>query len=227
VLAYLILVSIAYLLGAVPFGFLVARARGIDIRSVGSGNIGATNVLRSVGKSWGILTLVLDALKGLIPAAVFPVLAQQIPFLGFSETSAPIISVACGCAAVIGHNYPVYLKFKGGKGIATTAGALIGIAPLALLCGLVTFALFFGLSRMVALGSIASAVIIPIAAWLLYADQGRLIPVVLTVLGVLAIWRHRPNIKRILAGTENRIVFGKNKTDTPRRSEAKTEETES
>jgi glycerol-3-phosphate acyltransferase PlsY len=208
-LPYLFFVSIAYLLGAVPFGFLVARARGIDIRTVGSGNIGATNVLRSVGKSWGILTLVLDALKGLIPAAVFPILAE----IYFGVETDEIMRVACGCAAVVGHNYPVYLKFKGGKGIATTAGALIGIAPLALLCGLATFALLFGISRMVALGSITSAAVIPIAAWLLYRDEGVLIPIVLTILGLLAIWRHRPNIKRILNGTENRIVFGKNKAE--------------
>lgn len=219
-LPYLVLVPIAYLLGAVPFGFLVARARGIDIRTVGSGNIGATNVLRSVGKSWGILTLLLDALKGLIPAAVFPVLAR----IYFGVETDEIMRVACGCTAVIGHNCPVYLKFKGGKGIATTAGALIGIAPLALLCGIATFALVFGISRMVALGSITAATIIPIAAWLLYRDQGRLIPIVLTVLGLLAIWRHRPNIRRMLSGTENRIVFGKSKSDMSCRGNAKTEE---
>ncbi len=205
-LPYLVFIPAAYLLGAVPFGFLIARARGIDIRTVGSGNIGATNVLRSVGKSWGILTLILDALKGLIPAWLFPVLAASV--FGDLETS-DVMRVVCGCTAVIGHNYPVYLKFKGGKGVATTAGALIGIAPMALLCGIITFALFFGVSRMVALGSIAAAIVIPVAAWLLYSGQGHLIPIVLTVLGVLAIWRHRPNIKRILNGTENRIVFGK------------------
>jgi acyl phosphate:glycerol-3-phosphate acyltransferase len=206
-LPYLIFIPVSYLLGAVPFGFLIARARGIDIRTVGSGNIGATNVLRSVGKSWGVLALVLDALKGLVPAAVFPVLAS----MAFDMEAGATLRLCCGCAAVIGHNYPVYLKFKGGKGVATTAGALIGIAPLALLCGLAMFAVVFGASRMVALGSISAAIVIPIVAWVLYYEQGKLVPIVLTVLGILAIWRHRANIGRILNGKENRIEFGKKK----------------
>jgi len=207
-LPYLVFVTLAYLLGSIPFGFLIAKARGIDIRTVGSGNIGATNVLRSVGKSWGILTLVLDALKGLVPALVFPMLAQH----AFTLEDAAILRVVCGCTAVLGHNYPVFLKFKGGKGIATTAGALIGIAPMALLFGVLTFATVFGVSRIVALGSISAATVIPIAAWILYRGQSHLIPVVLTILGMLAIWRHRANIGRILNGKENRIEFGKKKS---------------
>ncbi|MBT3194251.1 MAG: acyl-phosphate glycerol 3-phosphate acyltransferase, partial [Verrucomicrobia bacterium] len=159
----------------------------------------------------GVLTLVLDALKGLIPAAVFPVLAQS--FFGLESHS--VLRVVCGCAAILGHNYPVYLKFKGGKGVATTAGALIGIAPMALLYGLVAFAVVFGLSRMVALGSICAAVVVPVVAWILYGNsRSNLIPAVLTVLGVLAIWRHRANIGRILRGKENRIEFGKKKSGT-------------
>jgi glycerol-3-phosphate acyltransferase PlsY len=208
ILPYFVFIAIAYLLGAIPFGFLISRARGIDIRTVGSGNIGATNVLRSVGKSWGILTLIMDALKGLIPAAVFPGLAQQ----AFGIESTEVMSLTCGCAAIMGHNYPIYLKFKGGKGIATTAGALIGIAPLALIVGFVTFAVTFGISRVVALGSIMAALLIPVAAWFLYGSDGLLIPIVLTILGALAVWRHRANIGRILSGTENRIEFGKKLT---------------
>jgi len=208
-LPYLVFVPIAYLLGSVPFGFLIARARGIDIRTVGSGNIGATNVLRSVGKSWGILTLILDAVKGLIPAAVFPLLAR----MAFDLDPDSVMRLACGCGAILGHNYPIYLKFKGGKGVATTAGALIGIAPAALLFGVLTFAVVFGISRMVALGSISAAIVIPVSAWLLYYhDLGGLIPVVLTALGILVILRHRANIGRILNGKENRMVFGKGKS---------------
>jgi glycerol-3-phosphate acyltransferase PlsY len=209
ILPYLVFIPIAYLLGAIPFGFLISRTRGIDIRTVGSGNIGATNVLRSVGKSWGILTLILDALKGLIPAALFPVIAQTL--LGIE--SPEIMSLTCGCAAILGHNYPIYLKFKGGKGVATTAGALIGIAPLALLVGIVTFAVTFGISRMVSLGSIMAALIIPVAAWFFYRSEGLLIPIVLTILGALAVWRHRANIGRIVNGTETRIESGKNKQE--------------
>lgn len=200
-LPYLILISLAYLLGSIPFGFLIAKAKGIDIRTTGSGNIGATNVLRSVGKGWGILTLLLDALKGLLPAALAPLLADRF----FGLENGEIFSLGCGCAAILGHNFPIFLKFKGGKGVATTAGALIGIAPAALGVGLATFIVIFALSRMVSLGSIIAATAIPIAGWLLYRTDGILIPTVLSLLGILVIWRHRANISRIMQGTENRI----------------------
>ena len=208
IIPYLVFVPIAYLLGSIPFGLIVARSRGIDIRSVGSGNIGATNVLRSVGKSWGVLTLFLDALKGLIPALCFPLLANAAGEC-FAMNNPDILQVSCGCAAVLGHNFPIFLKFKGGKGIATTAGALIGIAPAALGIGLLAFMLAFTITRMVSMGSIIAAATIPVAAWLLYLDKGLLIPIVLTILGLLAIWRHRSNIVRIFNGQENRIKFGK------------------
>jgi len=202
---YLVFVPLAYLLGAIPFGLFVARSRGIDIRKVGSCNIGATNVLRSVGKAWGILTLILDGLKGYIPAAIFPIIAAK--FMNFSQTE--ILSVSCACAAVLGHSFPIYLKFKGGKGVATTAGALIGFAPAALGIGFAVFALVFAISRMVSLGSITAAFTIAGAAWWLYRENGLLIPIVLTILCVLITWRHRANISRILKGTENRITFSK------------------
>jgi glycerol-3-phosphate acyltransferase PlsY len=202
---FLIFVPAAYLLGAIPFGLLIARSRGIDIRTVGSGNIGATNVLRSVGKGWGILTLFLDALKGLIPAAVFPLLAAKL----FQPTSPEALSIASACAAILGHSFPVYLKFKGGKGVATTAGALIGIAPLSLLIGFGVFVLVFATSRMVSLGSICASIAIPSAAWYLYRDDSKLVPITLSILGLLIIWRHRANIGRIIRGEENRITFGK------------------
>ena len=193
---------IAYLLGSIPFGLLIGRLRGIDIRQVGSCNIGATNVMRSVGKGWGILTLLLDALKGWIPAAVFPFVLST---LGILSDQPDWLKIACGCAAVLGHNFPLYLRFKGGKGVATSAGVLLGIAPAALLIGLGVFAFVFGISRFVSLGSISSAIAVPAAGFLLY--DGKLVPVVLTILGLLLIWRHKANIRRLLAGTENRIEF--------------------
>jgi glycerol-3-phosphate acyltransferase PlsY len=200
-IAYYVFVPLAYLLGSVPFGFLIARAKGIDIRTSGSGNIGATNVLRSVGKSWGALTLLLDALKGLVPAAVFPLLANHF----FQIEAGEVLGLGCGCAAILGHNFPVFLKFKGGKGVATTAGVLIGVAPLALAIGFATFVAVVILSRMVSLGSIIAALAIPAASWFLYSSNGYLVPSVLTFLGVLVVWRHRANIARIINGTENRI----------------------
>jgi len=198
-------VAAAYLLGSIPFGLIIGRARGVDIRKTGSCNIGATNVMRSVGKGWGVLTLLLDALKGYLPAAAFPFLLQRMALM----PEAPAwLKIACGCGAILGHNFPLYLGFKGGKGVATSAGVLIGIAPAALLIGLAAFALVFGISRYVSLGSIIAALVIPPAGAMLYwRQEGPLVPAVLTVLAILVIWRHKANIIRLLNGTENRISF--------------------
>jgi glycerol-3-phosphate acyltransferase PlsY len=188
-------ITAAYLLGAVPFGLLIARSRGIDIRQVGSRNIGATNVMRSVGKPWGILTFMLDALKGLLPTVLFPC---------WSGSPAGWLGIACALAAILGHNFPVYLKFKGGKGVATSAGALLGLAPAAMGLGLVVWAAFFFTLRYVSLASIVAALVIPAAGWWLYRDT-PLLPGFLTLLGALIILRHRANIQRLLNGTENRF----------------------
>jgi acyl phosphate:glycerol-3-phosphate acyltransferase len=196
---------IAYLLGAIPVGLLVARAKGVDIRSVGSGNIGATNVFRSIGKPWGVATFVLDALKGFVPAWVFPLWCADP---GWS------IGLLFGCMAIAGHNWPVYLGFKGGKGVATSAGVLLGVAPVEALIGAgVWFAVFF-VSRYVSLASIAAAVAIPAAGWLRAEAHGPVLPVVLTLLGILAVWRHRSNIERLSNGTENRFERKKNKGES-------------
>jgi len=203
---------ISYLLGAIPFGFLVARAQGVDIRAVGSGNIGATNVLRCLGRKWGALTLLCDALKGFIPAFVLPPLLCG----AFDAEPGDLMPVVCGFMAVAGHSWPVYLRFKGGKGVATTAGALLGIAPLPLAVGLAAWIIVFALSRYVSAASITAAVVIPAAAWGLACrpwlpdfNRGCVVPAMLTVLGALVIARHKANIKRLLAGTENRFGSGK------------------
>lgn len=193
----------SYLLGAIPFGLLVARLKGVDIRKVGSGNIGATNVFRSVGKGLGILTFALDVLKGYVPAGLFPIVAQKAGFDGNTD----VMAVACGLLAVAGHNWPVYLGFKGGKGIATSAGALLGFAPLAMGIGLATWLVVFGLTRYVSVGSIAACVVVAGASWWVCVDRGLLIPLVLTALCIVGVWRHRGNIRRLIDGTEHR--FGK------------------
>jgi glycerol-3-phosphate acyltransferase PlsY len=196
----------AYLIGAVPFGLLVARLKGIDITKVGSGNIGATNVFRSISKPLGILTFALDAAKGWLPACIFPL---WVPAAG--QAVDPSLGVVYAVLAIAGHTWPVYLKFKGGKGVATSAGALIGIAPQAVLVGLVAWVVVFGASRYVSVASIAAAVAVPVAAWCRYESGGSLLlPVVLTLLGAMIIWRHRGNIQRLRAGTEHR--FGRKKT---------------
>ena len=190
----------AYLLGAIPNGLLIARARGVDIRTVGSGNIGATNVFRGVGKGWGILTFACDALKGFIPAFVFPLLATRQWDGDFDY-----LGVACAAAAVAGHNWPIYLRFKGGKGVATTAGALLGIAPAAMGIGVAVWVVATFSTRYVSVGSILAAAAVPAAAWFLYRQDDLVLPGVLTVIGAVVIWRHRANIQRLASGTENRF----------------------
>ena len=152
---------LAYLLGAIPFGLLIARANGVDIRAIGSGNIGATNVFRAVGKGWGLLAFACDALKGFIPASVFPLLAKT---LGAFDGDA-VLPLVCACLAVAGHNWPVYLRFKGGKGVATSVGALIGLAPAAAGVGLLTWALVFVATRYVSVASIAATIMVAGAVW--------------------------------------------------------------
>jgi glycerol-3-phosphate acyltransferase PlsY len=196
---------VAYLVGAVPNGFLIARAKGVDIRKVGSGNIGATNVFRAVSKTLGILTFVADAVKGLVPALVFPLLVARI-----SGTEPPSwLNLVYASLAIVGHTWPVYLKFKGGKGVATSAGALIGIAPGAMGIGFLVWLLVFVTSRYVSAASVAAAAAVPATAWWLYRGQGLPLPVFLTVLGGVIILRHKANIQRLAAGTEHRFEFGK------------------
>ena len=192
-----LLVLGAYLLGAIPNGLLIARLKGIDLQKVGSGNIGATNVFRCVGKGWGIAAFVLDAVKGFVPAFFFPRLL---------ETAPPWLGLACGIAAVAGHNWPVWLKFKGGKGVSTSAGMLLGIAPAAVGIGFAVFAVVLALSRIVSLGSILAAIAVPAAyLWMNGADN-RLLAGALVLMGLLVIVKHRANIGRLLKGTEPRIV---------------------
>jgi len=201
----IVLFLAAYLIGAIPFALLVGRSKGVDIRQVGSGNVGATNVFRSVGKGWGILTFACDVLKGFLPAFLFPLMwpVDQLP-----ENA----GLLYGCAAIAGHNWPVYLKFKGGKGVATSAGVLLGVAPPAVGIGLAVWIILFAITRYVSLASIGAATAIPAAAWWLYGATNYVLPAVLTILGILIIWRHRSNIQRLLNGTEHQ--FRKEKMGT-------------
>jgi glycerol-3-phosphate acyltransferase PlsY len=198
--------TVSYLVGAIPFGLLIGLTRGIDIRQAGSGNIGATNVFRCVGKGWGVLALVCDALKGFLPAFFLP-----RSLAAGAGVDPSVFGLVCGCLAIAGHNWPIYLRFRGGKGIATSAGALLGIAPQALGIGFVAWAVLFALTRYVSVASIAAAVAIVAAGWTLYPVRAPSLPWALTVLGLVAVWKHRGNIQRLRAGTENRIVFGRNR----------------
>jgi glycerol-3-phosphate acyltransferase PlsY len=220
VLAYIAVAVAAYLLGSIPTGFLVAKARGIDIRSVGSGNIGATNTMRVLGKPAGVFVLLMDALKGW--AACFLGLLICTYFssgshLGNDNGNASVaveipelmerFAIIAGIFAVLGHNYTCWLKFKGGKGIATTTGVYLALAPWAVLIGLVVFLLAVLVTRYVSVGSIAAAVALPVTICL--TQSGRLLDVVSVALGALAIYKHKGNIQRLRNGTENRITFKK------------------
>jgi acyl phosphate:glycerol-3-phosphate acyltransferase len=193
----------AFLAGSIPFGLLVARAHGIDIRRHGSGNIGATNVYRVIGKGYGVLVFTLDFLKGLLPVLVAVRLA---PGAAVGE-SLPVIATAL--AAIIGHNHPPWLGFKGGKGIATSAGALLALFPLALIIGLLVWMMLVRITGYVSVGSMGAALAIPlaVAGEGFLSSQGHRPAHLAFALAVaaLAIWRHRSNIRNLRAGTEHRI----------------------
>ncbi|MDD5678222.1 MAG: glycerol-3-phosphate 1-O-acyltransferase PlsY [Kiritimatiellae bacterium] len=204
-LIYTVCGVFAYLLGAIPFGLLIARANGVDIRTVGSGNIGATNVFRAMGKGWGMLAFVCDALKGFISASVFPLLAKTL----WAFDGGAVLPLVCACLAIAGHNWPVYLCFKGGKGVATSVGALMGLAPIAGCVGLLAWVLVFLATRYVSVASIVAAFIVAGMVWIFYAKTGILLPLVLTAMCGLAVLRHKSNIQRLIHGTENRFEFKK------------------
>lgn len=205
----------AYLLGSVPFGLLIGYARGVDVRKVGSGNIGATNVFRTVGKPWGALAFLLDAVKGFVPAALFPRVLAAVTGADVGAGHALLF----GCLAIVGHNWPVFLRFKGGKGIATSAGALLGFAPLELGVGALTWLALFLLTRYVSVASIAAALAIPVAGWIHGGMDKPLLPGVLSGLGLVAVLRHRSNIRRLLNGTESRFKGAKRETPGPEAGE--------
>ncbi len=195
--SFLITAVVSYLLGSIPFGYLLVRlVTGEDVRSSGSGNIGATNVARK-SPVLGIATLLLDAAKGM--AAVY--LAR----VAFSGPHRHLIMTAAALFAVIGHLFPIWLKFRGGKGVATSFGAFVLITPKSILCMVVIFVLLAVAFRYVSLGSIAVAAAFPLLAWALgeYHDPIELL--IIAMVSMLVIWKHRQNISRITAGTESRI----------------------
>jgi glycerol-3-phosphate acyltransferase PlsY len=201
VLAFIVIAVAAYLLGSIPTGYLVGRAKGIDIRAVGSGNIGATNVFRMVGKTAGVFALIVDGLKGY--AACTWLCDWVLALLGGPTTNTELYRILAGIAAVLGHNFTCWLKFKGGKGIATSAGVFFALAPLAAGIALVTWIVTAVLTRYVSIASIAAAVALPTAVWL--TKDSLLLGIVTTALGLLAIFKHRDNIQRLLNGTEQSL----------------------
>ncbi len=203
VLPYLATAFLAYLLGSVPFGLLVARSRGVDIRSVGSHNIGATNVFRCVGKPWGILTFVLDFLKGLASATLIPCLVTRSLPGGEPQT----LALVGGAAAVVGHTWPVFAGFKGGKGVATGAGMLAAQAPSAVGLAFAAWVLMMAVSRFVSLASVTAATVLAVLVWIPRFCTYLPASIVFTLLAAVVIIRHRSNILRLIRGTEARFSF--------------------
>ncbi len=206
-LTYFMAILLGYFLGSIPTGFIVARRRGVDIRDQGSGNIGATNVFRMLGWRAGILVLAIDALKGWIACVGSLMLLGDLVIIdgatGINVADANRLMLAGGFASVLGHNFTPWLGFKGGKGIATTAGVLVGLTPWGFLSALVVFLMFLALTRMVSLASLMAALVLPLAVWL-HREPFAFVATC-TLMSLLAVVKHRGNIKRIVSGTEPRL----------------------
>jgi len=206
----------AYLLGSIPFGLIIARAHGKDLRSIGSGNIGATNVSRALGRKWAYVCFFLDVLKGLIPTLAAMHLARPQATYTYAEKIVTLwLWLVVGCAAVVGHIFPLYVRFKGGKGVATSFGVALGIWPYYTICAalaMATWLVIVSIWRYVSLASIVASAAFPItltAAIIItknwrFADLWPLLAVALLIPLMVTI-RHRQNIKRLIEGTEAKI----------------------
>jgi glycerol-3-phosphate acyltransferase PlsY len=198
----------AYLLGSIPFGYLLVRLfRGEDVRQAGSGNIGATNVARK-SPALGMATFALDALKGLLAVEVALMVSEPAGLIvnrTVFENTYPLPALAA-IFAILGHMYPVWLRFKGGKGVATGVGVFIALAPMAVGMVLLIFVVVALVSRYVSLASMIASAALPLLAWLLYRYQtGPLVIASMAAVAALIIYKHKENIRRLLAGTESRL----------------------
>lgn len=190
--AYILNIVIAYLIGSIPVGIILARMKGADPRNIGSGNIGATNVMRAAGKAVGVLTLAGDILKGFIPT------------IFMLHNGQPVIVVALtGFAAFLGHLFPVFLKFKGGKGVATAVGVYLAVCPLAILINIVIFILVLFKWRYVSLGSLVGSALMPFA--LIFLNKPHEYIYLSLAIGGLIFIKHKANIRRLIDGHENKI----------------------
>lgn len=191
---------LAYLVGSIPTGYVLARFKRIDVRAAGSGNVGATNVARTAGRSLGIATLVLDVAKGALPVVAAAAIAPEIH-------AGARFAVALQCVAalgsVVGHVFPIALRFRGGKGVATALGAIVALDPGIVWLPLLVFAVVFAASRRVSLGSILAAASAPVGAFVM--GSPAMVVLTLVLIAVLVIARHRENIRRLQAGTEPRF----------------------
>ncbi len=203
-ITFFLIVLAGYLVGSIPTGYLVGKAKGIDLRKEGSGNIGATNALRVLGKKAGILVLLIDLLKG-VAGCYLGIFTPQLLGMPAEEiqTKHYALMLAGGISAVIGHTFTCWLKFKGGKGVATTAGVFLAIVPEALIVCLIIFLITVFISHYVSLASILAAIALVPLVYFFHHDIG--FTLFTALIAVLVIYRHRANIKRLINGTENKI----------------------
>lgn len=185
-------VTVAYLVGSIPFAFLLTRHRGIDLRRAGSGNVGASNVLRTTGVRAAVLAMVLDGVKGSIAVLIAQLLS-----------AGPVAAVIAAFASVIGHVYPIWLRFRGGKGVATAAGAFAVLAPEALGIAVSVFVIAVLATRFISVGSMAGALTLALVAT--FSDAPAIVAIGATASALIIIYRHRENLARLVAGTERRI----------------------
>jgi acyl phosphate:glycerol-3-phosphate acyltransferase len=196
----------SYLLGSIPFGYLAGRLVGIDIRQAGSGNVGATNVVRVLGKKYGYPVFALDVSKGFGAVKIAMLMAPgRSPEWNWPE----IFGILAAISSVLGHLYPAWLNFKGGKGVATSAGALFALTPVATLIGVAIWIIVFWLTRYVSLASIIAAVVLPIvilAVRSYHQNNGKSLVYSSACVAAVVIWRHRSNLSRLMRGTEPRFT---------------------
>jgi glycerol-3-phosphate acyltransferase PlsY len=194
-----------YLLGSIPFGYLVGQFAGIDIRTAGSGNVGATNVVRLLGKRYGYPVFALDFLKG-FGAVKISILIATAAAPNFN--SPEIFGVIAALCSVLGHSYPPWLKFKGGKGVSTAAGAILGLIPVAALIGIAVWLVVFWFTRYVSLASVTAAVVLPLLILVISwgKENAQVVFYFSVCVAVVVIWRHRSNLSRLMRGTEPRFT---------------------
>lgn len=208
--AYIAVAVIAYLIGSINFSVIIStRMAGFDLREKGSGNAGTTNVLRTVGKKAAVITLICDILKGVISILLAKLIGNIWQDLDGALLDGALLVQLAGIFVVIGHTFPVFFKFKGGKGVATSLGVLLTLNwQIGLIC-LVFALVLIALTRMVSVGSIAAAILYPVLT--IFISQNYIVPgnyiISSIILAVLIVFNHRSNVKRLLAGTENKISF--------------------
>ena len=195
-----LLILFSYLVGSIPTGYLIAKhVMHIDIREHGSGNPGAANVYRIVGKWAGVSTFLIDAIKGFVPVCLARVFCPDIY----------VIAIVCGVVAILGHMWTIYLKFRGGKGVATSAGVFFALAPIPTTCAFIAFVILVAIWGRISIGSIAACVVLPLVSWCMNYPLAEKIMV--TAVGLLVIYKHIPNIKRLLSQKELKFEDGAKK----------------